>query len=204
MLDYIISLDVSLIEWIHMNLHADWANTFVPYLRNKYTWIPLYIFLIAFVLINYKWKGALWMLCILVVVGLADLTSTRLLKYNVKRLRPCHNEQVVKKLDMHVGCGGLYGFVSSHATNHFGIAFFIFYTLGNIYKRIKWPILLWAGAIAFAQVYVGVHYPLDVLCGALLGWAIGGLLAWYFNRRWQLPYLEQEHSKTTIQQHGTT
>lgn len=189
MLDYIISLDIRLLQWIHANLHAEWSNAVVPLLREKYTWIPVYIFILTFVLINYKWKGALWVLTILVVVGMADLTSTRLFKYQVKRLRPCHNEQVVEKLDMMVGCGGLYGFVSSHATNHFGISFFILYTLGRVYRRIRIPVILWACLVAFAQVYVGVHYPLDVLCGALLGWGLGGSLAWYFNRRWNLEKL---------------
>ncbi len=189
MLDYIIALDVRLLQWIHANLHADWSNVIVPLLREKYTWIPVYVFILAFVLINFKWKGALWVLTLLVVVAMADLTSTRLFKNKVKRLRPCHNEQVVEKLDMMVGCGGLYGFVSSHAANHFGISFFILYTLGGIFRRVRVPVILWACLVAFAQVYVGVHYPLDVLCGAFLGWALGGSLAWYFNRRWRLEKL---------------
>jgi len=76
-----------------------------------------------------------------------------------------------------VHCGRAYSFTSSHAANHFAIAVFISLTLGLLYSWIKWPLLLWAGSIAYGQVYVGVHYPLDVIVGSLVGIIIGYLVA---------------------------
>ena len=186
MLDYLIQLDVQLLEWVHAHMHSSWSDAIVPYLRNRFVWIPLYVFIIAFMLFNFRTKGAIWVLALLFVVGLVDQTSSKFIKYSVKRLRPCHTEQVQENLDMLVPCGGLYSFTSSHAANHFGMSFFIFFTLGRVFKKIKWPVLIWAALVSFAQVYVGVHYPLDILGGALVGFVIGGTLAWYFNLRWAL------------------
>ena len=196
MLDFLVQLDIALLEWIHAHLHADWSNAVVPWLRNKYTWIPLYIFIIAFMLINYRSRGWIWVLLVLFCVGLGDTASSKLMKKNVKRLRPCHTEQVKDNIDLLVPCGGLYSFTSSHATNHFAIAFFIFFTLGRVHRKIKWPILIWAALVSFAQIYVGVHYPLDILGGTILGFAIGGLVAWYFNKKWGFDPPELIHVKT--------
>jgi len=184
MLDYLIQLDTQLLEWVHAHLHSSWSDAIVPYLRNKYVWIPVYVFILGFMLFNFRTKGVIWVLGLLFVVGLVDTTSSKFIKHSVKRLRPCHTEQVQEHLDLLVPCGGLYSFTSSHAANHFGMSFFIFFTLGRVIKRIKWPVLIWAALVSFAQVYVGVHYPLDILGGSIVGFVIGGALAWYFNLRW--------------------
>jgi undecaprenyl-diphosphatase len=84
-----------------------------------------------------------------------------------------------------VKCGNAYSFTSSHATNHFAIATFLSLTLGKRFKKIKWPLLTWAGMICLAQVYVGVHFPLDVFCGAILGMIIGWLWSFVFNNNFK-------------------
>ena len=184
MLDFLIQTDIALLEWVHANLHSEWSDAIIPWLRNKYTWIPLYIFIISFMLFNFRSKGWIWVLLILFTVGLADTTSSKFIKKSVKRLRPCHTEQVQDNIDLLVGCGGLYSFTSSHAANHFAISFFIFFTLGKVIRKIRWPVLIWAAVVSFAQVYVGVHYPLDILGGCIVGLIIGGAVAWYFNNKW--------------------
>jgi undecaprenyl-diphosphatase len=80
-------------------------------------------------------------------------------------------------------CSGGYSFTSSHATNHFGLAMFISQTLKPIINKFRWPLFLWAGSIAYGQVYVGVHYPLDVVVGSLLGCAIGYMVSSFYNSR---------------------
>lgn len=89
-----------------------------------------------------------------------------------------------------VGCGGGYSFPSSHATNHFALATLLFLSWGRKFRSWRWILLLWAASIAYGQVYVGVHYPLDVSFGALLG-ATLGLLAYQLYRRlkpdWTIP-----------------
>ena len=83
-------------------------------------------------------------------------------------------------VDLKVKCGGGYSYTSSHATNHFALAFFLIYTLGVQFRWIKWVLIFWASSIAYGQVYVGVHYPFDVISGATIGGIIGILVAtWY-------------------------
>jgi undecaprenyl-diphosphatase len=77
---------------------------------------------------------------------------------------------------------GGFSFTSSHATNHFGVATFLFVTLGRFFGSWKYLIFIWAALICYAQVYVGVHYPLDVLFGALLGFAIGHFVCWAYQK----------------------
>ena len=77
---------------------------------------------------------------------------------------------------------GGYSFTSSHATNHFGFAVYIYLTLGNIIGKWKYAFLVWAAVIAYGQVYVGVHTPLDIICGALLGVTIGFIIAYFHNK----------------------
>jgi undecaprenyl-diphosphatase len=183
-------LDATLLVWIHSHLHNEVLDWLMPVFREKWTWLPLYIFLIAFMLLNFGKRGGLWILFFVFAIICADTISTRVLKYQVKRVRPCHTEQVAERLEILVSCGGTYGFVSSHAANHFAMAAFIFFTLGRAVRRVRWPVMIWAGLVAFAQVYVGVHYPLDILGGAVLGLSLGWLLAWYYSHRlahWAIP-----------------
>lgn len=186
MLEIILEADANLLVWIHQQVHPEWLDSWVPLLREKWLWIPVYIFLIGFMAFNFKGRGWIWVALMLVTVGFTDTLSSKVIKKSVQRLRPCHVEEVATNLDLLIPCGGKYSFTSSHAANHFGIAFFFIFTLGAVVRKWRWLALLWAGAICFAQVYVGVHYPLDILGGALLGLLIGGVVAWYFNGRWKL------------------
>ncbi|MDX1685268.1 MAG: phosphatase PAP2 family protein, partial [Saprospiraceae bacterium] len=93
----------------------------------------------------------------------------------VERVRPCNDESIKQEVILRARCGGGYSFTSSHATNHFGLSMVLFLLLGN---RIawRWLIFLWAALVSYAQIYVGVHYPLDILGGAVLGVMLGYLV----------------------------
>jgi len=179
---------IQLDEQLFHIINHDWQNAFLdavlPYWRDKKTWIPLYVLLAVFVVYKFKIKGLYFVLALALTVGVADMMSSKVLKQNVKRLRPCNNAELPFEVRAFDGCGGGYSFTSSHATNHFAIAMFISMTLGQYYRRIRLPFFLWAATIALAQVYVGVHYPLDVLCGALLGSLLAYILARIY-LRWQ-------------------
>lgn len=183
MLEQLLQLDADLIIWVHRHLHNAFLDSVMVLIRNKWTWLPLYVFLLAFILFNFGKRGGLWILFFIFSIALSDTVSTKVIKYQVQRVRPCHTELVSKELQMLVPCGGQYGFVSSHASNHFTMATFLFFTLGRIFRRIRWPLIIWALCIAIAQVYVGVHYPLDVIAGGILGALIGWGIAWYYNTR---------------------
>jgi len=154
--------------------HTAWLDALMPFWRDRFFWIPLYVALAGFVVWKYGTaKGAFFILAVIVAASLADVTSSRLIKKNVERLRPCNEPEIKEQVNLLVHCGGGYSFTSSHAANHFAVAVFLCFTLGRLYRRIRLPLLLWAASIAYGQVYVGIHYPLDVICGALLGTLIG-------------------------------
>jgi len=170
----LLQLDRALFFLINDAGHNAWLDALMPFWRDRFFWIPLYIALASFVVWKFgAAKGAFFILAVIVAASLADLTSSRLIKENVERLRPCNEPEIKEEVNLLVHCGGGYSFTSSHAANHFAVAVFLCFTLGRLYRRIRLPLLLWAASIAYAQVYVGVHYPLDVVCGALLGTLIG-------------------------------
>ncbi len=165
----ILAYDEALFRLINGEWRYAILDTILPLARNKLIWIPLYVFIVSFMLENFKLKGLYWLFFAISLLGVSDFVSSKLIKKSIKRERPCRNEDLKDTLHLQVTCGSGYSFTSSHASNHFTIATFIFFTLGAIFRWIRVPVLLWAGMVAYAQVYVGVHYPLDVICGALLG-----------------------------------
>lgn len=180
MLDQLISFDQEAFLAINQGLSNAFFDWLMPILRNPYTWAPLYLFIIIFCIKNYRKKGALIILFILITFGIADSLSSSVIKKSVKRIRPCNDIEFKEEVNVRVRCGSGYSFTSSHATNHFAMAVVIITIFYRRWKHILWLGLLWAGAIGFAQIYVGVHYPFDIVCGALLGTLIGYLVGLIF------------------------
>lgn len=166
----LLELDVQLFHWIN----GSWSNPLfdyiVPYWRHKLLWIPLYVFILSFMIINFRNRAFLMCVGILLTTTLSDVSSSHIIKKSVERLRPCNTPDIRKDMTLRVRCGTGYSFTSSHATNHFAVAWIVIFLLGKRWKWIKSPMLLWAGTISLGQVYVGVHFPLDILCGAMLGY----------------------------------
>ncbi|HEU4902958.1 MAG TPA: phosphatase PAP2 family protein [Flavisolibacter sp.] len=150
----------------------------LPYFRDSVFWAPFYLFVIAFVLLNFGIKGVWWALAFLATVALCDLTGTYLFKETVQRIRPCNEPSLADQVRLVIrSCPGGYSFLSNHAANHFGLATFMVVSFRSIFKSWSYLFYLWAIAVSFAQVYVGVHYPADILAGALLGVGAGFLTA---------------------------
>ena len=178
MLETLLELDSQLLLKINSAWQHPWLDVVMPWLRNKYFWIPLYAVLLAFLITRYKKQSlGIIVFCIL-AIALSDQLSSALLKPWIGRLRPCHTPELASQLRMIVSCGGKFGFVSSHAANHFAMAIYF----GAVFSKWRRPIMLfaglWAASIAYAQVYVAVHFPGDVVAGALLGCSVGCLSAW--------------------------
>ena len=173
----ILSWDVSLFRFINSDLSNPLFDLILPLIRNKYTWIPLYVFLISFILFNLKKNALLLVLMVFLCVGISDILSSHLIKKTVKRERPCQADGLKDEVQLLIRCGGGYSFTSSHATNHFSIATILFFTLGGLLKRWRWLLFIWAAMISFSQVYVGVHYPLDILAGGIIGFCLGAVMA---------------------------
>ncbi len=181
MMSEILALDEQIFLWINQ-LRIPLFEEFSPYYRHKLIWLPLYIFLASYFVINYGKKG--WWVIVfgLITVGLSDTASSQWVKKSVQRLRPCNTTELQPYIIERVRCGGGYSFTSSHATNHGALAFYFFFILAGVRNKWHWGLLAWAVSISFAQVYVGVHYPLDVICGLLLGVGIGWTTGSVFNR----------------------
>lgn len=175
-MDALLHLDRQLFTWINQG----WANAFfdwlMPWWREKMTWLPLYVLMLGWLVYRYRSRAWLPALVVIATVSLCDIVSSHVLKPWVARLRPCTDPALVDQVRMLVGCGKAYSFTSSHAANHFGVAVSWILLFRH---RMAWVVpvaLLWAASIAFGQVYVGVHYPADVLGGALIGSGIAWLV----------------------------
>lgn len=182
MLQEIINLDKEIFLAINQGLSNPIFDWLLPILRNPFTWAPLYLFVIIFFIKNYGKIGILIVACTLLNFGISDGVSSHLIKKNVKRVRPCNDIEFKHEVNTRVRCGSGYSFTSSHATNHFAMAFFWIVLFRRKWKHTLWLSILWAASIAFSQIYVGVHYPLDVLCGAILGIIIGLSSGYLFKR----------------------
>jgi undecaprenyl-diphosphatase len=179
-------------RWLFKKINQDWTNSFLddyfPLWREAITWAPLYIFLLLFILINFGRRAWPWIIALLVTVSLTDQLSSHLIKPLVNRPRPCLDPMLQDHINLLLGyCSESRGFVSSHASNHFGLAFFNYFTLRQFFKKWSYAWFAWAATISYAQVYIGVHYPLDVICGMLLGTVIGLSTSYIFNKRYGLP-----------------
>jgi undecaprenyl-diphosphatase len=157
-------------------------DNLLPFLREAMLWSPLYLFLLVFAVVNFGKKGWWWVLFFGCTAALSDLMSSHLIKENIFRLRPCNDPGLTGRIHILVNyIPQSSSFTSSHATNHFGLAMFIVMTLQRYTTPWIKLFFVWAAAISYAQVYVGVHYPFDVLCGALLGCLLGYITARFFN-----------------------
>lgn len=177
MIQNLLDLDTRLFEWINGSWHHPWLDWLFPWWREKLTWVPLYVLLAGFSAFKFRLKALGFILALVLAVGLADTVSSKLLKPAVHRLRPCNTPELKEEVRLLTGCGKAYSFTSSHAANHFAVATFLSLTLGLFYPRWKVWLYFWAGSIAYGQVYVGVHFPSDVIGGALIGLIIGNIVA---------------------------
>lgn len=179
---------IRLDHWLFGIINQKWTNSFLdnifPFLRQAEIWVPFYLFLLFFSTINFGRKGWLWSFSLIMTVVISDLTSSSLVKHLVFRYRPCANPEMegqVRNIINYCPYNSS-SFTSSHACNHFAMAFFIYLTLKQT-SSLWWIVFLWAFLISYSQVYVGVHYPIDVAGGAVLGSAIGYAMALFFQKQ---------------------
>lgn len=191
--DQLSQFDRHLFYFINHDLANPFFDQIMPWLRNPQFWIPLYLFIIAFCIYKFKKQGIILIAFVALSAGFADFTSAGMIKPLVKRVRPCRDIIVSRTDIIRVNCGTGYSFPSTHATDHFAIAFILIILF---YKKWSWIWfwgVLWAGVICFAQVYVGVHYPVDVIGGAIYGIFVGWLFATLYKKSYQY-FVPMAHS----------
>jgi len=191
----LLQADKNLFRLINSDLAVSWLDGFMMLIRNQYTWIPLYAFLAFWFYKKGKEFFFLVLFLSLLCFGLTDFISSGILKPLIGRLRPCYETGLdVRSL---IGCGGKYSMPSSHASNHFGLAMLWFSVVSYKFHKKWYWLWLWAFMIVYAQVYVGKHYPGDILLGMILGITIGFILSRLF-RRLEL-YAENRKKKISSQ-----
>ena len=166
-------------------LHVDWLDPVMVFITSEMGWLPFYAVLLFFVFYKYRWKGLWVLLGVIVVITLSDQISASVFKPIFHRLRPCYDPLIEDLVYTPKGKpGGHYGFISSHAANTFALASFIYMTMKKHYSKIGWIMFPWAILVSYSRIYMGVHFPGDIICGAavgmILGFGIGFLTKKYF------------------------
>ena len=158
-------------------LHADWMDKVMIAITQMWVWVPLYLLLIYWVVKQYGKRCWWFFLAVGLVVFCSDQLSAHICKPFFQRLRPCYNANFQGLIYLPKGlAGGKYGFVSSHAANTFAVAAFLSAALRKNRNWMGVVLYLWAFISSYSRIYLGFHYPGDILCGALLGILIGIIL----------------------------
>lgn len=173
MLEQLNQIDQNIFFFVNKDLSNPVFDMIMPLLRNRFFWTPLYLFLTIFFVRNYQKRGWIIIIGMALTFGVTDYFSSSIIKPAVERIRPCNDPTLKAQVNIRIACGTGFSFPSSHAANHFALAIFLITIFYDKWRMIMPLAILWAFSISFAQVYVGVHYPGDILFGAIVGSMIG-------------------------------
>lgn len=148
------------------SIHNQTFDFIMYWVTNTFIWIPLYLLFIVLIIKKFKTRSFLALLSIAFLILIVDQATSSLMKPFFERLRPCHQETISSFTHLVTHCGGQYSFVSGHAANSFSIATFLYLIFND--RNWAW-LFVWAAIVSYSRIYVGVHFPLDVLAGAIVG-----------------------------------
>lgn len=192
MIEFLENADTQLLLLLN-GVHNAFFDEFFWLVTGKFAWIPM-ILCLLYCTFRKNWKaGVLMIVAIALVITLCDQISSGIIKDAVCRLRPARDPDIADMVHIVNGYrGGQYGFVSSHAANSFGVAAFLALVLRN--RAFTWTIMLWAVLLSYSRIYLGVHFPGDIICGGLLGAMLGMAVYYFYKKAKEWEYLSSVES----------
>lgn len=181
MMETLQHFDEQILLWINGQYNIVFDQVMI-FASGKLTWVPLYLVLLYLIIKRYRQFSIAILFAIASTLVLTDQLSVHLFKEVFLRLRPCYNPELQELIRAITGCGGQYGFVSSHAANSVGLITFLFFTYKPMPKWLSTILILYALMVMYSRAYLGVHYPFDLLGGALLGILCGLITGWLLKK----------------------
>lgn len=195
MIDSLVQWDTDLFFWLN-GLHTSWLDPVMELISTRWFWIPFYLWILAVIFRQKGWKyGLAFFLIWILMIGLSDQIASGLLKPLIGRIRPCRPEADLERIVHTVNgyCGGKYSFASSHAANFFAMATYLASIFGR--KTYSWIFFTVAACVAYSRIYLGVHFPGDILAGLVIGISAGILALWVF-RQIRKKWFSENHLAT--------
>ena len=172
MVDFLYSIDLSIFYFFNHTLSNGVFDKFFSIITSVNNWYIAYVILLLISFIKGGTKGKLAVLGIILLIVVTDQTGYKILKEFFERIRPCN---ALSDVITPLGCTGSYSFPSNHAVNNFAAAVFFY----RLFPNLKYPLFITASLVAISRVYLGLHYPSDILGGAIIGSAFGYLFAYF-------------------------
>ncbi len=182
MLDELIKYDKELFLFLNGLGSSSWDG-FWLFMTNKWSSIPLYLALLVLSIRYFGWKQTgVILLLVALLITLSDQTAN-LFKHTVARLRPCHDESIFEQMRLvKPYCGGKFGYFSAHASNSLALATFFSLLFKKHLKILPLLLVVWALTVAYSRIYIGVHFPLDIITGISFGMLVGWLAYYIFQK----------------------
>lgn len=181
-MDELLELDRKLFLEMNGNFRTPWLDQLMMFLTSTMAWIPLFVLLLYFIIRTFKKDAWMVVLAIALTIALADQVTSSLMKPFFERLRPSHEPEIREMVNVvNRYRGGKFGFASSHAANTFGVATLMWLVLRD-YRPWMALLFIWPVVVGYTRIYLGVHYPGDILAGFVVGF-FAAMLSWFL---WKL------------------